>query len=240
MSVWLILLIVFGVMFVFCVPVGIALLLPAVQKVREAAARQADQNNLKMLGIGYHSYHDVNGKWTGPYSIDPRTGQPNTGLSHRVSLLPFIEQASLYSAMDMSSAWDSPRNQPITATAIKTFGSPIDAPLTNNQTRYQAFVGPGTMYDPAKNPMRITDITDGLSNTIMLVTADDTVPWAAPKDIPYNPTGPVPTIGQKAFGSGTNVLMGDGSVRFVKKGIAPETMRALITRNGGEMVPFDF
>src|SRR5437879_13502105 len=70
----------------------IALLVPAVQKVRDAAARAQCQNNLKQIGVGCHSYHDTNkkmvpGNWGGGTSW---------GVSWTVLILPFIEQSALY------------------------------------------------------------------------------------------------------------------------------------------------
>lgn len=72
----------------------IALLLPAVQKVREAAARARCQNNLKQFGLGFHSYHDNNGRL--PNSrYDPR-------YTWVVELLPFIEQGQIFIAWNLN------------------------------------------------------------------------------------------------------------------------------------------
>jgi prepilin-type N-terminal cleavage/methylation domain-containing protein/prepilin-type processing-associated H-X9-DG protein len=67
----------------------IGLLLPAVQKVREAAARLQCQNNLKQLGIACHSFHDVNEGW-------PLGAEFNVGTGWTSFLLPFIEQDSAF------------------------------------------------------------------------------------------------------------------------------------------------
>ena len=83
----------------------IGLLLPAVQKVREAAARMSCQNNLKQLGLAAHNYESANGRlpvgYYGP-SPDINLGEAgfsnanNTGVSHMVVMLPFMEQENLY------------------------------------------------------------------------------------------------------------------------------------------------
>src|SRR5262245_46853100 len=82
------------------IAVSIALLLPGVQKVREAAARTKCQNNLKQIGLALHLYHDANGKlpmprpepdyWTSYVSLTT-----NTCGAWMVRILPFIEQESV-------------------------------------------------------------------------------------------------------------------------------------------------
>src|SRR5205823_14792563 len=72
----------------------IGLLLPAVQKVREAAARAKCSNNLKQLGIAMHTYHDANGKFPRNYlQIGANAWE---ALSANYFLLPYVEQAPLY------------------------------------------------------------------------------------------------------------------------------------------------
>ncbi len=87
----------------------IGLLLPAVQKVREAAARARCTNNLKQLGLATHGYHDVNGKF--PYATIDR--QPNETVSSWVTgqilILPYLEQDAI------AKRWDPklPRNSAV-------------------------------------------------------------------------------------------------------------------------------
>ena len=70
----------------------IGLLLPAVQKVREAAARMSCQNNLKQLGIACHSFHDANEAW-------PLGAEFKVGTGWTAVLLPYIEQDSVFKGL---------------------------------------------------------------------------------------------------------------------------------------------
>jgi prepilin-type processing-associated H-X9-DG protein len=85
----------------------IGLLLPAVQKVREAAARTRCANNLKQLALGIHAYHDTHGYF--PYGTSPwsegRRPAPAAGLNGRgwtIEVLPFLEQGALYQALEVT------------------------------------------------------------------------------------------------------------------------------------------
>jgi prepilin-type N-terminal cleavage/methylation domain-containing protein len=77
----------------------IGLLLPAVQKVREAAARIQCTNNLKQLGLACHSYHDSNNGLPPAYYVGPGIGwndDSNSGPTWTVLILPYVEQDNLY------------------------------------------------------------------------------------------------------------------------------------------------
>src|SRR5580693_5332121 len=78
----------------------VALLVPAVQKVREAAARLSCTNNLKQVGLAMHNYHDANRKFppgyvaTGPYVNGATDTSPGWGWA--TFILPYLEQNALY------------------------------------------------------------------------------------------------------------------------------------------------
>jgi len=106
----------------------IGLLLPAVQKVREAAARMTCANNLKQIGIGLHNYHSANDKFPPMSRYMPKNG-PNAWQDQAekgnlwVHLLPYIEQDNVYRLSPLV----NPRNPSIDdgSTAANALGSKV-------------------------------------------------------------------------------------------------------------------
>jgi prepilin-type N-terminal cleavage/methylation domain-containing protein len=99
------------------IAVLIALLLPAVQKAREAANRSLCTNNMKQIGIALHGYHDINGQfpagaaWSNPtvaaYAIEWSTPNNFPMMPWTVAILPFLEQTSRYDQFDLAGPWAS-------------------------------------------------------------------------------------------------------------------------------------
>jgi prepilin-type N-terminal cleavage/methylation domain-containing protein/prepilin-type processing-associated H-X9-DG protein len=128
----------------------IGLLLPAVQKVREAAARMQCSNNLKQLALGVHNFHSAYGKFPPDkiYSYDP-TG-PNW--SWLANILPFIEQTNLYTQANIGGSPPNNINQslPQIATRVKLFLCPSDPDAFNGPVSHAANFD---MYDPVLGPL---------------------------------------------------------------------------------------
>jgi hypothetical protein len=115
-------------------------------------------------------------------------------------------------------------------------------------TTYVAVVGSETVW-PGASAIPIADVADGMSNTVFVVEVRDAgIPWLAPDDLSFEeallpPRGVkgrrVSSIhfaeGDPGHG-GVNLLLGDGTVRFVNFDIAPEIWKALLTRAGGETI----
>ena len=92
--------------------------------------------------------------------------------------------------------------------------------------------------EPVPREPSIPQITDGASNTIMAVEARRDIPWTKPEDIPFDPKGSLPELGGY-WENGFNALFADGSVRALKSSIQPRILKALITRDGGEILSSD-
>jgi hypothetical protein len=232
-------LIVGGVAVLLVCVIGLPLLLiiPAIGKVREAASRAQEQNNLKFISLAMHSDHDQSGGMSAPYVHDP-DGKIHPGLSFRVSLLPYLDQDALYRSFDLKQDYDSPRNVSQTNTVVKQYQS-VAAPEGIN-TPYRVFVGGGALFNEDGKPVKLSEIPDGTSNTLMFVYAAESVPWAKPQELKYGRNLPLPKLGHPSIPAGVPVAFADGSVRTMKLNESEQTIRALIERADGQVVNLDW
>ena len=165
----------------------IGLLLPAVQKVREAAARMSCSNNLKQLGIALHSYHDVTNQFPGYYPNGLATTNPARYTANwTYQLLPYIEQDNVFKLPFTTRAEYEAQIRP---KVIKTYYCPSvgsaqvhtsASNVVNALTHYHGIAGRARFewrpeyggdkgligVYPSTNKVGITSITDGTSNTI--------------------------------------------------------------------------
>jgi prepilin-type processing-associated H-X9-DG protein len=212
------------------------LYLPGVKTVRESANHVQSQNNLKQMGLAMHNYHDTHGRFPAA-SICDKNGKPL--LSWRVAILPFIEQNDLYQKFHLDEPWDSKHNKTLLDQMPKTYTLPAAPKQGGSNTHYRVFVGKDALFELGESKGRgIAQITDGTSNTIMIVEADESVPWTKPEGLVYDPEKPLPRLG-KFYKGGANAVFADGSVHHLAATIAEATLRALITHSGGEVVPED-
>lgn len=238
-------------------PVLVALLLPAVHQARIAAQRTQSKNNLKIIGLALHNYEDAyKGFPAGTHANDRLKAEKR--LSWIAEILPYIDQAPLHQRIDFRKAWDDAANEQALKTSIPTLLNPgVAAPREPEfgLTHYVGIAGIGK--DAPTLPVtdkragvfgynRITavrNITDGLSNTIGVTEASqDFGAWGAGGPATIRALTKKPYIkGPDGLGGpfpgGMNVLMMDGSVRFISEQINPATLEAISTIAGGEVIP---
>jgi prepilin-type N-terminal cleavage/methylation domain-containing protein/prepilin-type processing-associated H-X9-DG protein len=157
----------------------IGLLLPAVQKVREAAARLKCQNNLKQIGLAIHSYHDANGEFPPGWVFATSWGP-------QARILPYIEQDNVYRMIDFTKSITDPVNAPSQQIRINTFLCPSDKenpmPSVGAGINYYGNGGNGVVFVIARGlngsdlppngifyteskGLRFGSVSDGTSNT---------------------------------------------------------------------------
>jgi len=226
-----------------CGGILVALLLPATQAAREAARRAQCTNQLKQIGIAMHNYHDTY-RCFPPAVITDEDGEPMR--SWRVAILPFIEQAPLFDQYDFSEPWNGPNNRVLECAFPDTYRCPDDTAPASLETSYVMIVGEGTTGGEPNEAVKIASVKDGTSNTILAIeVAGSDIHWMEPRDLTVEEavsfiTNPGATGLLHVHPGGVNVLMADGSVRFLPESTDPETVRLLLTRDDGQPIPLDF
>jgi hypothetical protein len=219
---------------------------PLLVRERARAARIRSVNNLKQIVLAMHSYHDTQKAFPAVANFD-RQGKPL--LSWRVHLLPYLGQEALYREFHLDEPWDSEHNRKLIARMPAVYHSPLSrmpeagkptvylVPVTGaGMTTYLAPVGAGDMFTGGPKGLTIADVTDGTSNTIFLVEADDdhAVTWTRPDDLKHDPKQPA--AGLRTYEGRFLAGFVDGSVHLLPASIDEKTLQALFTRNGGEVV----
>lgn len=221
--------------FALLLAVGVAVVAAPVPKEKVNLGPITDEQlkdstkNLKMIGLGMHNYHDANGFL--PNNLTDAKGKPM--LSWRVAILPYLEEDTLFRQFKLDEPWDSENNNALIEKMPKIY-TPIRAkPKNKGETFYRGFTGVGTTFEEKKR-VRLIDFTDGTSNTIMVAEAEEPCIWTKPYDLPFDANKDLPKFGG-LFDGEFHVLFGDGSVRRVKADFNAGTLKAMITRNGGEV-----
>jgi prepilin-type N-terminal cleavage/methylation domain-containing protein/prepilin-type processing-associated H-X9-DG protein len=245
------------------VGVLIVLLLPAVQRAREAVRRVHCCNNLMQFGLALKSYENAH-KVLPPGVVNPSGPIKNEANEYHVSwlvqILPFVDLDEFYDAFNFAAGAYGGANSTARAMEIKFFLCPSDARAagpdlhTNYAGCHHDTEAPidsnnqGVLY--LNSAIRFNDIPDGTSNTIFVGEKMITTPdfgWASGTRSALRNTGTLPNqavirAGDSVGGFSSqhagvaNFSFGDGSVRFLKSSINAQVYRLLGNRADGEMV----
>ena len=218
--------------------VAAAVIKPQIMMIRESARRSQCTNNEKQIALAMHNYLSAYGAFPAAYVASPE-GKPL--LSWRVLILPFLEQKELYDEFHLNEPWDSPHNKALIAKMPKTYVCPSADPklAAEGKTAYLTPRAKESVF-PGAMGVKIAEITDGTSNTILVVDAADSkaVTWTKPDD--WETTEKDPWNGLLGHHlDGINACFADGAVRFLKMSIDPTMLWAIITKNGGEVINGD-
>jgi prepilin-type N-terminal cleavage/methylation domain-containing protein/prepilin-type processing-associated H-X9-DG protein len=229
------------------IAVLIGLLLPAVQKVREAAARVKCQNNLKQIGLALHNFENARG-FLPPGGIDMRgtnPGVPQLGVppgnktiqhSWAIMVLPYVEQDAMYRQYRFDVDWRHPFNQPVIKNKIAIMTCPSVAVdervFTKTDTTWGSVAQAATDYsvDNAANPA----IKDGTSwNLIDNVGNDARSYWGVMRVYAYDGTKSPPTdnrqltkISDVSDGTSNTLVIAEDAgrpQRWTSTGLKPQT-----------------
>jgi hypothetical protein len=203
---------------------------------REMVAATMQMNNFHQLATALHNYQENHGRLP-PAAVCDKDGRPL--YSWRVALLPFLEEEALYKEFKLDEPWDSPHNLRLLPRMPRFYRTPLPGLAEPDRTRYQVFMGKGTAFEGVRGLRLPDDFPDGTSNTILVVEAAEAVPWTKPADLAYDPDGPLPPLGALSR-EWFHAALVDGSVRKVPRKVSERTLRAAITRNGGEVLGDDW
>jgi tetratricopeptide (TPR) repeat protein len=194
--------------------------------------KKSSINNLKQLYLALTYFHDTHAEFPPARFHHKDPGKPL--FSWRVDILPFLEEEKLWKEFRHNEPWDSEHNKKLLGKMPRLLAPVTGHPKEKNTTHYQVIIGGGALFD-FKKRINMKDIKDGAANTIMIVEAEETVPWTKPADVIYDPDKPLPKFGG-LFMDGFHAVFADGTVRFIKNDTDEKLIRALITRAGGEAV----
>ncbi|MEZ6063512.1 MAG: DUF1559 domain-containing protein [Planctomycetaceae bacterium] len=229
--------------------------LPVVQGVRQRPSSQQHQcrANMNHLTLGMLNYRAVSGTLPSASGLRMEDGMTSPPLSWRVAILPQIDETQLFNEYSTSQAWDSAANARLQfqrpdhyvcpAADFYADGDPNEPLLTS----YIVPTGDGTIFgDPSGPALSLDEITDGTSNTVMVVEACGTdIVWTEPRDLDVTKTplgvnlpgshpGRSDGLLSSYHATGAHVGMADGSVPFISEHIDPQVLKKLTTANAAD------
>ncbi len=217
-------------------------------RVREPERRQQSADNLKFIGLAINDYKISHGQFP-PWAVRGKDGRPL--LSWRVLILPYLREDghSLFREFRLDEPWDGPHNLRLLERMPAEY-----APVTNVKcepftTFYQAIVGKGTIFDPDRT-VTGADIGghEGAFRTVLVVEANEAVPWTKPDELTYESYKPLPVLGGLFKGEmglvdvinldfdkrpGCHILFAYGGAWFFdRESLDEATLRKMVLRKG--------
>lgn len=195
--------------------------------------RKEVQNNLKQIMLAMHNYESAITEWPS----DVRDAKKKPLLSWRVRILAYMEDeeaTALYKQFKLDEAWDSENNKKLIDKLPKIY-APVRVRAEKGETFYRGFGGTGAgagIFEPGAR-LGIVNVTDGTSNTIAVIDAGEPVIWTKPETDLDPDAKEFPKLGRMIDGD-FYCGMCDGSVRTVQRAFDEKTMRAVVSRSGGE------
>lgn len=221
------------------VAISVALFLPATRRnVRPAFYRSQCRHNLKQIAIALHNYHDKFQAFPPAYTVDA-DGKPLH--SWRTLILPYLDQKTLYDKIDLAKPWDDPANAEVFKLYnIEAYRCPSE-PGPATHTTYLAVVTSNSCLRPGESA-RMSDIKDGMSNTLMVteVDSDHAVPWMSPADADESLFLAISPTSKLVHTGGVQAAFADGTVRFLIVGLPAQIRRALVSIDGNESLNDDY
>jgi hypothetical protein len=203
------------------------------REAQQAADRSRRALQLATIGKAMQIHHVMHKRFA--TAITDKEGKPL--LSWRVAILPLVEQDELYRQFRLDEPWDSPHNKKLLEKMPSIYALPEVKAKEPGTTFYQGFAGPGTVFGNPKGTT-IDQITDGCSNTIMVVEAGQPVPWTKPEDLPYDPQKLLPKLGGPQA-DGFYAVMCDGAVQLIRRDCDAVMLRRAITMNDEEVLDLE-
>jgi len=212
------------------------LLSPSIRAVQKATQVNARLNQFKQIALGMLNYESANSTFP-PRSTYSDDGKPL--LSWRVHILPYMEQGKLYKQFHLDEPWDSKHNLALVAKMPGVYTDPDSALRKINAQGKTTFVvptGEGALFAGTEG-ISYKQITDGTSNTIMLVEVvpERAVVWTKPEDWAVDLDHPwkgVRRDDRDWFTAG----FCDGHAQIFDSSLPAEKLRALLTPAGGEVI----
>lgn len=197
---------------------------------------QTAKEQLHDLGVAMHNWHDAHKSFPAQANYSA-AGRPL--LSWRVHLLPFLgrDAQRLYKQFHLDEPWDSQHNRPLVEKMPPIYAMPGSEVAHQGRTCYVRPVGESTSC-PGSRTITYRDVTDGTSNTVMIVEVDDqhAVPWTKPEDLQFDPDHPAKHLGGHIAGTARSVFC-DAAPHLLENLLTdPDRagqLKAIFTRNGG-------